>query len=189
MVINFKCMTNKLVKGLLFLIALVCYNVASAQLQTCPTNINFADGTLTHWFAYTGTFIQNTNRAPSIKQAYDTVSRLPSGTIGAVTIPEYGGSSMVGIEVLTSSAIDPFGGFSTLPNINGYQYNYAIKIGSTSVSSAPGGFFRGVGYVINVPLGTGPYTMTVAEWTDGYHFLKPLRKHTSLYKGLYQVVH
>ena len=160
-------MINKLVKGFFFLIALVCYNVASAQLQTCPTNINFADGTLTHWFAYTGTFIQNTNRAPSIKQAYDTISTLPSGTIGAVTIPEYGGSSMIGIEVLTSPTIDPFGGFTTLPNINGYQYNYAIKIGSTSVSSVPGGFFRGVGYVINVPVGTGP-------------FPKPLRKHKSL---------
>ena len=155
-------MIKKLIQGLFFITVLLRYNVVSAQIQTCPININFADGTLTHWFAYTGTFLQNTSRVPSIKQTYDTASVLPTGTIAAVTIPEYGGSSMVGIEVLTSASSDPFGGFSTLPNINGYQYNYAIKIGSTSVNSSPGGFFRGVGYVINVPAGTGPYTMTYA---------------------------
>ena len=155
-------MINKLIRSLLYFVAVFSCLNSNAQSQTCPANINFADGTLNHWFAYTGTFIQNSTRVASIKQMYDTSSALPSGTLGAVSIPENGVTSIPGIQVLTTSTTDKFGGFSTLPNINGYKYNYAIQIGSTSVNSSPGGYFRGVGYVIDVPTGSGPYTMTYA---------------------------
>ncbi len=155
-------MINKLIRSLLYFVAVLLCSNFTAQSQKCPVNINFADGTLNHWFAYTGTFIQNSSRVASIKQTYDTLSALPSGTLGAVSIPENGFPSMPGIQVFTTSTTDKFGGFSTLPNINGYIYNYAIQIGSTSVNSSPGGYFRGVGYVIDVPLGSGPYTMTYA---------------------------
>jgi hypothetical protein len=73
--------------------------------------------------------------------------------------------------VISSSSIDQFGGFSTVPTINGYNYGYSIKLGSTSITrgngannTGGGGYIRGVSYKINVPPGpiTEPYTMTYA---------------------------
>lgn len=127
----------------------------------CPANFNFGDKTLNNWFAYTGTFTTNSNRNIAFKQNYDAGVPAPQGTFGAVSIAEYG-SSIPGIQINTTAETDVFGGFSTIPNINGYQYDYSILLGSTNVSSSPGGFVRGIGYVIDVPTGTGPYTMTYA---------------------------
>ncbi|MEJ0080482.1 MAG: hypothetical protein WDM78_05895 [Puia sp.] len=66
--------------------------------------------------------------------------------------------SVLGIQVLTTSTIDPFGGFSTIPTINGYNYGYSIKLGSTSITRGAGpnnlgggGYVRGVSYKIHVP--------------------------------------
>ncbi|MFK4980054.1 hypothetical protein, partial [Klebsiella pneumoniae] len=86
------------------------------------------------------------------------------GTINATTIPE-NGTSLPGIQVLTSNSFDAFGGFSTIPVINGYDYGYSIMLGSTSISSSnggKGGYIRGISYSIQVPNGFGPYTMTYA---------------------------
>jgi len=128
----------------------------------CPANFNFGDKTLNNWFAYTGTFVSSgTARTLFYKQNYDAALAYPQGTVGAVSIAEYG-SSIPGIQVNTSNGIDMFGGFPIIPNINGYQYDYSILLGSTNVNSDPGGFVRGIGYVIDVPAGTGPYTMTYA---------------------------
>ncbi len=141
---------------------------AFSQNQACPININFATGTLTHWDAYTGNN-RNGNGPSAIAVRYDSTQAAPNGTIGAVSIPEYGLASVNGIQVITRPSFDPFGGFLTVPTINGYQYNYSILLGSTSITrsngnGAGGGYIRGVSYKINVPVSpaTQPYTMTYA---------------------------
>jgi gliding motility-associated-like protein len=139
---------------------MVC--VLFAQNQSCPVNINFSSGALTHWFAYTGTFQQNSPRDVASKQNYDSISPYPSGTYNTQTLPEYLGGGGQGVQVLTSKYNDVFGGFETIPTINGYNYKYSVLLGSTSTNSSPGGFFRGIGYQVDVPAGTGPYTMTYA---------------------------
>jgi gliding motility-associated-like protein len=77
----------------------------------------------------------------------------------------------VGIKVITTSTNDLYGGFQTIPVINGYSYGYSVQIGSTTNSydlhsdaTNPGGFTRSITYDINVPAGpaTVPYTMTYA---------------------------
>lgn len=148
-------------KWILYLTLFTAFYSGEVVYGQCPTNINFGDRTLNNWFAYTGTFASGSNRSIALKQNYDAASAFPQGTIGAVSITEYG-SSIPGIQVNTSGGTDAFGGFSIIPNINGYQYDYSILLGSTNVSSNPGGFVRGIGYVIDVPAGTGPYTMTYA---------------------------
>lgn len=139
-------------------------------MQACPVNINFSSGTLTHWYGYTGNN-KDGDGAPSIKQTYDSLIAAPLGTIGAVSIPEYNLPSVPGIQTITTPGIDAFGGFSTIPVINGYAYNYSILLGSTSVShgtgGSTGGYTRGVSYKINVPTvpagsASQPYTMTYA---------------------------
>ncbi len=140
-----------------------------AQMQTCPANINFAQNSLTHWFAYTGNN-RSGNGPNAIMQTYDSLTQSPNGTIGAKTVYEYNLYPLIpGIQVITAKGMDQFGGFPTIPTINGYQYNYAILLGSTSVtrsssSGTQGGYIRGISYKINVPLSasTQPYTMTYA---------------------------
>lgn len=153
---------------------------SAEQAQSCPININFSDGDLTHWEAYTGNNKAG-NGPGAIKVTYDSSQPAPNGTIGATTLPEYNLPAVNGITVVTSQGIDPFGGFQTIPTINGYAYHYSILLGSTSVSNqqsndAPngqpnnqnngpqGGYVRGISYLINVPPGppTLPYTMTYA---------------------------
>ncbi len=145
---------------------------AFAQQQTCPVNINFSMGNLTHWYAYTGNN-HGGNGQDAIKQRYDSTSTAPAGTIGETTIFEYNLPGIPGIQTITSNGIDPFGGFPTIPVINGYHYNYSILLGSTAVShggvggpgaGVQGGYIRGVSYRIKVPTtpATQPYTMTYA---------------------------
>ena len=128
-----------------------------SQIQSCPANINFANGDVSFWSAQTGLI------GGSFKN-------YPAPNTGVTTIPEFS-ISATGIKVITASSFDPFGGFATVPTINGYSYGYSIKIGSTSTSfdlrspsSNPGGFIRSLTYNINVPAGpaTVPYTMTYA---------------------------
>lgn len=127
------------------------------QDQTCPVNINFSSGDLSQWSALTGLL-------------GGTVVNYAAPNTGTTTIPEYSISG-VGIQVITTPGIDPFGGFTTIPTINGYAYKYAVKLGSTATSydlqsrvSNPGGFRRAITYTIKVPAGpaTVPYTMTYA---------------------------
>jgi hypothetical protein len=139
-----------------------------SQSQTCPVNINFATGDLSHWYAYTGNN-GNGNGPGAIMQIYDSNLNAPQGTRGARTIHEFDLGTVQGIQVITSRSNDPFGGFSTIPTINGYSYNYSIRLGSTAITnmgngSGSGGYIRGVSYSIRVPPGpsTEPYTMTYA---------------------------
>ena len=147
---------------------LVCTRGMS-QSQACPDNINFNLNALTYWDAYTGNNHAG-NGPTAIKVRYDRAANAPVGTIGATSIFEYG-LAVAGIQVISQNGIDPFGGFQTIPNINGYQYTSSVKLGSTSVNQtstanggAPGGYIRGISYDINVPASaTGqPYTMTYA---------------------------
>jgi PKD-like domain/CHU_C Type IX secretion signal domain len=147
----------------------VCLRSVS-QSQTCPLNINFGSTDLTHWYAYTGNNGDG-NGPQAIMLKYDSLSPAPSGTFGTRTILEYNLGSVLGIQVITASTIDPFGGFTTIPIINGYNYGYSIKLGSTAITRGTGpsnlgggGYIRGVSYNIHVPPGpaTEPYTMTYA---------------------------
>ena len=150
------------------------------QAQSCPVNINFSEGTLTHWQAYTGNN-KSGNGPTAIIVVYDSSESTPGGTIGATNLPEYDLPSRTGISVITSQGTDAFGGFQTIPTINGYTYNWSILLGSTAVSqqqpsepgsqttvgsagNTQGGYVRGISYLINVPPGpsTLPYTMTYA---------------------------
>ncbi|HEY4109108.1 hypothetical protein [Puia sp.] len=156
---------------------------SAGQPQSCPVNINFSDGTLVHWKAYTGNN-RDGNGPTAIKQEYDPSQAFPNGTIGATAFPEYNLPGISGIRVITSQGTDIFGGFPAIPTINGYAYRYSILLGSTSVakrqasdpSNAPnsptaipvtgpqGGYVRGITYLISVPAGAPelPYTMTYA---------------------------
>jgi gliding motility-associated-like protein len=128
-----------------------------SQLQSCPININFSAGDLSSWSAKTGLL-----GGPS--------RNYPAPNNGVSVIPEYS-IPPVGMKVITASSTDLYGGFQTIPVINGYSYGYSVKIGSTANSydlhsdaTNPGGFVRSITYNINVPAGpvTVPYTMTYA---------------------------
>jgi len=137
------------------------------QAQVCPLNNDFITGSLTHWEAYTGNN-QTGNGPGAIKMIYDSTKGAPSGTIGVNTLYEYNLGTVPGIQVITNSSTDYFGGFPTIPTINGYKYTNSILLGSTSISrsgsGANGGYIRGVRYNIAVPAGSStiPYTMTYA---------------------------
>lgn len=155
---------KKIYPVVLLLIAQSAYS----QSQVCPLNSNWSLDNLTHWFAYTGNNAGG-NGPGAIRVRYDSTIGPPAGTLGAQSIQEYQLPSVLGIQVLGSSATDPFGGFATVPKINGYQYTNTLKLGSTSITRSSGnavggGYVRGVSYLINVPPGptTEPYTMTYA---------------------------
>ncbi len=143
---------------------ILCCSPALSQLQTCPANISFGLGTLGHWYAYTGNNKYG-NGETAIDLRYDSTTNSTRTTINEYTLP------VAGIQVITSNGSDEFGSFPTIPTLNGYAYNYSIKLGSTQVSYArppatenPGGYIRGVRYKIHVPPGpkTEPYTITYA---------------------------
>jgi hypothetical protein len=153
----------------LILLLLFLYFRIYSQTQTCPLNINFASSDLTHWYAYTGNNRLG-NGPDAIMKKYDSIYNAPSGTKGARSITEYN-FPVSGIQVNSIPDEDPYGGFPTIPTINGYQYRYSIKLGSTSITrgngpdnTGGGGYIRGISYLINVPSGppTEPYTMTYA---------------------------
>jgi gliding motility-associated-like protein len=142
--------------------------VLFAQAQVCPLNSDFSLGSLTHWQAYTGNN-SGGNGPSAIKQIYDSSTAAPTGTINNSQIYEYNLPSVLGLQILTVPTTDPFGNFTTIPKINGYQYSYSVLLGSTSISrssnsGAAGGYVRGISYRINVPAGPAsePYTMTYA---------------------------
>jgi gliding motility-associated-like protein len=150
-------MNYKLTMWLICIVGIFSYSTACCQSQTCPANINFATGDLSLWSAKTGLL------SGSSKQ-------YPTPNSGVSNIPEYN-ISTTGIKVITSSTIDQYGRFPTIPTINGYTYNYSVQLGSTATSydlransPNPGGFSRAITYVINVPAGPAsePYTMTYA---------------------------
>src|SRR5580704_1368875 len=124
-------MIDNLMKWGLFGLSMLIFSPSFSQMQACPVNINFSTGNLTHWWAYTGNNqinIENPsgNGPLAIKKTYDSTVASPAGTIGAVAIPEYNLPSVSGIHVITTPGTDLFGGFSTIPTINGYQYDYSI---------------------------------------------------------------
>src|SRR6202012_2237685 len=141
---------------------------AFSQSQVCPLNSNWSLGNLTHWYAYTGNNTGGDN-PNDIKMRYDSTSTVPNTTYNVSSILEYNLPSVTGIQVISLPSNDPFGGFATVPRVNGYQYTNSLKLGSTSITrgangSTEGGYVRGVSYLINVPPGptSVPYTMTYA---------------------------
>lgn len=131
---------------------------AFSQMQQCPVNIGFSSGDISFWSAQTGL------RGGGVVEDY------PAPNTGVSTIPEYNLSN-TGIQVIRTPTRDSYGGFSTVPTINGYTYPYSVKLGSTATSwdlqsttSNPGGFRRSITYEIQVPPGPAdvPYTMTYA---------------------------
>jgi hypothetical protein len=132
---------------------------AFSQSQVCPLNSNWSLGNLTHWEGYTGNNAGgNGIRNSSNTQYYDSSTAAPTGTIGNSGIYEFQLPTVLGIQILTTSTIDLYGGFATIPKINGYQYTNSILLGSTSITrgangGSEGGYVRGVSYRINVPPG------------------------------------
>lgn len=152
---------NKLKFLLILFVTILSYDSGSAQSQTCPDNINFSVGSLSSWSATTG-LVNGTGLT------------YPAPNSGVSSIPEYS-ITTTGIQVITNQGTDLFGRFPIIPTINGYAYNYSVKLGSSATSwdyrqssgsalSNPGGFTRTVSYTINVPSGSAlvPYTMTYA---------------------------
>lgn len=149
-----------------------------SQFQNCPANINFSTGDLSFWSAQTGLVNGATKSYP-----------LPN--TGVMSLPEYS-ISTIGVQVITSNSLDKYGGFPTIPVINGYSYGYSIKLGSDATSwdlhgnvPNPGGFTRAITYQVNVPAGPAnvPYTMTYAYamvLENGTHnsIIQPLFKAT-----------
>jgi len=117
-----------------------------------------------HWAISENTFRQHADQVN-----YDSTSTFPTGTLNTVAIPEYSLTNS-GLEVITANSQDPWGGFETIPTINGYNYQYSIRVGSSNINTTNtrntdyGGLFRGVGYNIQVPAGptTDPYVVTYA---------------------------
>jgi gliding motility-associated-like protein len=155
---------DKLIKFLLCGLTLLLFFPSFSQTQVCPDNINFSADAITNWSALTGLKDTTTYLVSITKQ-----KNYPSPNTGISVIPEYTIQS-TGIQVITSSSADLYGGFPTIPTINGYQYTTSVKLGSTAnshdmpTSGNPGGFVRAISYSINVPAGSAstPYTMTYA---------------------------
>jgi len=152
-----KRMNRKLKSFTAFIFALYASTASFAQLQSCPANVNFVNGDLSFWSVKTGLI-------GGASQNY------PLPNTGLSVVPEYTIGN-TGIKVITSSYNDFYGGYQTIPTINGYAYNYSVQLGSTSTSwdlrgnlPNPGGFARSISYSINVPAGptSVPYTMTYA---------------------------
>ena len=104
-----------------------------SQLQSCPVNINFSVGDLSSWSAKTGLL-------------GGASKNYPAPNNGVSLIPEFS-ISPIGIKVITNSTADLYGGFQTIPVINGYSYGYSVQIGYTANSydlqstvTNPGGF-------------------------------------------------
>jgi gliding motility-associated-like protein len=154
-------MKDKLTKFWLGGLLIILFTPSFSQIQVCPNNINFSYSDITNWSAYTG--LLDPLGSLGSRQIY------PAPNTGISTISEYTISDP-GINVITSSTTDLFGGFTTIPIINGYQYTNSVKLGSSANShnlnspGNPGGFVRGISYTINVPVGSTsvPYTMTYA---------------------------
>jgi gliding motility-associated-like protein len=163
-------MMGYLMKSSLSFLSVLLFYSSFAQTQVCPLNSNFSLANLTHWFAYTGNNAEGDSPS-DILRTYDSTKVPPNGTMGATQIQEYNLPSVDGIRVITVASTDPLGGFSTIPNLNGYVYHYSLLLGSTSVNTSAsfsgikGGYVRGISYRINVPVGppgAPPYTMTYA---------------------------
>src|ERR1700755_3538382 len=111
----------RLLLSLLFISTLTGISLTvNAQLQACPININFSKNNLSNWSATTGLVNGATIDYP-----------FPNSS--TTLIPEYT-LNTTGIEVITTSTTDHFGKFPTIPVVNGYSYNFAVKLGSTSTS-------------------------------------------------------
>src|ERR1700738_973383 len=99
-----------------FLFGFLCmlvFSPAFSQVQSCPANINFSLGSLTNWSAYTGN--NRTGNGPSaIKQQYDVTATNGVSSINEFLLPS------PGIQVLSAPSTDIYGGFATIPRINGY---------------------------------------------------------------------
>src|SRR5271169_3367795 len=91
---------------------------ADLSAQVCPLNSNWSSGYLTHWDAYTGNNMGG-NGPSAIQRLYDSTQAAPGGTLGNNTIYEYQLPGVPGIQILSSTSIDPYGGFATVPKING----------------------------------------------------------------------
>lgn len=148
-------------QNLVLAVFLLWVNTTIAQVQNCPSNINFSTGDINFW----------TGRTGLINGGFVSY---PAPNTGVRTIPEYLITG-IGIEVISTQRTDLFGSFPMIPTINGYAYGYSVKMGSTATSydlrtatgnanTNPGGFTRAITYTIDVPAGSPsiPFTMTYA---------------------------
>ncbi|PWT91398.1 MAG: hypothetical protein C5B54_05355, partial [Acidobacteria bacterium] len=97
-------MFQKLMACLIFSAGIFGFPPVYSQIQSCPTNINFSNSDISFWSAQTGL-------------VNGPVRNYPAPNVGVSVIPEYS-ISPIGIQVITASTNDPFGGFATIPTIN-----------------------------------------------------------------------
>lgn len=177
-------MKDKFIKCWLSGVLIILFIPSFSQIQVCPENINFSNSSITNWSAYTG-----------ILDAAGSRQNYQAPNTGVSNIPEYTISN-TGIQVFTSQSTDQYGSFNTIPTINGYSYSNSVKLGSsanshdynigrTPVVPNPGGFVRGISYIINVPAGSTsvPYTMTYA-----YALVLENGKHASSQQPLFKAI-
>ncbi|PZX64712.1 putative Ig domain-containing protein, partial [Hydrotalea sandarakina] len=124
----------------------------------CPANFNFNYNNLSYWTInlqlYNGATVPNTNV---------TTFNAPPASIQSLQsyLDQSGGQNAVQIFANTGSSqsTDPIAPtIKTVPNINGYQYDYAVKLGNTTT----GRLVRKISYLINVPTGVTAYNVTYA---------------------------
>lgn len=107
----------------------------STNAQSCPSNIDFENGTFNGWTCWTGRTMASNGQ--------NLINLNPSGG------PIYGKHTMYS----GNSGVDPFGGFPVnCPNGSGHS----IRLGSTEA----GGEAEGVSYEFTIPANDNSYTLT-----------------------------
>ncbi|MBN8663308.1 MAG: gliding motility-associated C-terminal domain-containing protein [Chitinophagales bacterium] len=124
----------------------------------CAENLTFNYNNLSYWSLYLGTY--NGARATNpINSSFNT----PPATITSMQSLNEASSTEKAITIFrnqgAAQSTDPIAtAIKTVPNINGYQYDYSIKLGS----SLTGKRLRKMAYRVNVPSGSQAYTITYA---------------------------
>jgi hypothetical protein len=122
----------------------------------CPANFNFNYDNFSYWTInlqlYNGSTVPNTN-VTTFNATPASIQSLQS------YLDQSGGQNAVQIFANTGSSqsTDPIAPtIKTVPNINGYQYDYIVKLGNTTT----GRLVRKISYLINVPTGVTAYNVT-----------------------------
>ncbi len=125
----------------------------------CPNNFSFNTRNLSYWTSYlqlyngstkANTNVSTFNVAPASIVSYDKILEQTSPSQYAVKVLSYIGASTPNDSIKNT--------LSTVPNINGYQYNNSVKIGNIITKQK----VRKMVYYINVPAGVTHYNITYA---------------------------
>lgn len=162
----------------LFYIFLSFFLFSQKSNAQCPNNINFGNNNLSNWFwsleYYGGATVANTTYplhkyngppAGATTQTYQMERLSTNGTVSttdtAIRIIPYTGTNIYDLTA-------PANTLKVVPNINGYQYSYSVKLGNKVTQNK----VRKISYSIDVPIGVTNYNITYAYalvLQDGTH--------------------